>query len=115
VTGGIKIDDTGADLAVLAAMWSSYKEKPLSFSDLRSQISEKQEILVSKSTPNPSFDERRGTSNFNKNINYQSPVFVGEVSLLGEVRKVKFWEKRKKEAEAMGKRLVEIRNVREIK
>jgi predicted ATP-dependent serine protease len=40
---------------------------------------------------------------------------VGEVSLLGEVRKVKFWEKRKKEAEAMGKKLVEIRNVREIK
>lgn len=23
--GGIKIDDTGADLAILAAMWSSYK------------------------------------------------------------------------------------------
>jgi len=43
------------------------------------------------------------------------PVFVGEVSLLGEVRKVKFWEKRKKEAEAMGRKLVEIRNVREIK
>jgi len=99
VTGGIKIDDTGADLAVLAAMWSSYKEKP----------------LASKSTPNPSFEERRGTSNVDKNINYQSPVFVGEVSLLGEVRKVKFWEKRKKEAEAMGKKLVEIRNVRELK
>jgi DNA repair protein RadA/Sms len=74
VTGGIKVDDTGADLAILAAMWSSYKEKPL-----------------------------------------LGGVFVGEVSLLGEVRKVKFWEKRKKEAEAMGKKMVEIKNVREIK
>ena len=74
VTGGIKIDDTGADLAILAAMWSSYKDKPI-----------------------------------------LGGVFVGEVSLLGEVRKVKFWEKRKKEADAMGKKLVEIKNVREIK
>jgi len=37
------------------------------------------------------------------------------VSLLGEVRKVKFWEKRRKEAEAMGKKLVEIKNVKELK
>ena len=74
VTGGIKVDDTGADLAILAAMWSSYKEKAL-----------------------------------------LGGVFVGEVSLLGEVRKVKFWEKRKKEAEAMGKKLVEIKNVKEIR
>lgn len=75
VTGGIKIDDTGADLAVLAAMWSSYKEKPL----------------------------------------VKNAVYVGEVSLLGEVKKVKNWEKRKKEAEMMGRKVVEIKNVREIK
>jgi DNA repair protein RadA/Sms len=75
VTGGIKIDDTGADLAVLAAMWSSYKEKPL----------------------------------------VKNAVYVGEVSLLGEVKKVKNWEKRKKEAEVMGRKVVEIKNVREIK
>ncbi|MCW1948982.1 MAG: DNA repair protein RadA [Candidatus Shapirobacteria bacterium] len=74
VTGGIKVDDTGADLAILAAMWSSYKEKPM-----------------------------------------VGGVFVGEVSLLGEVRKVKFWEKRKKETEAMGKKLIEIKNVKELK
>jgi len=43
------------------------------------------------------------------------PVWVGEVSLLGEVKKVKNWERRKKEAEVMGRRLVEIKNVREIK
>ncbi len=115
VTGGIKVDDTGADLAILAAMWSSYKEKPLSFSAYQPvSLLEKQEILASKSTPDPSFDERRGIGNFSKKNN-QSPVFVGEVSLLGEVRKVKFWEKRKKEAEAMGKKMVEIKNVKEIK
>ena len=100
VTGGIKIDDTGADLAILAAMWSSYKEKPLG------QNPSQTLPLKDKPSPNPSLD--RVGRNF-------LPVFVGEVSLLGEVRKVKFWEKRKKEAEAMGKRLVEMRNVREIK
>ena len=87
VTGGIKIEDTGVDLAVLAAMYSSFKEKPLSFSDVRSQMSGKKGLLI----------------------------WVGEVSLLGEVKKVKNWDKRKKEAEAMGGRLVEIKNVREIK
>ena len=81
VTGGIKIEDTGVDLAVLAAMWSSFKDKPVS-------------------------PLNKGRS---------LPVWVGEVSLLGEVKKVKNWEKRKKEAEAMGGRLVEIKNVREIK
>jgi DNA repair protein RadA/Sms len=75
VTGGIKIDDTGVDLAVLAAMWSSYKE----------------EVLSNKL------------------------IWVGEVSLLGEVKKVKSWEKRDKEAKTMGRELVKIRNVRELK
>jgi len=93
VAGGIKIDDTGADLAVLAAMWSSYKEKPLD------------QIL----TPD------KPVSPLNKGRSLNLPVFVGEVSLLGEVRQVKFWEKRRKEAEAMGKKLVEIKNVKELK
>jgi len=91
VAGGIKIDDTGADLAVLAAMWSSYKEKPLG--------------------QNPSQTLPLTGQGLKQNL----PVFVGEVSLLGEVRKVKFWEKRRKEAEAMGKKLVEIKNVKELK
>lgn len=83
VTGGIKIEETAADLAVLAAMWSSFK-----------------------STPTPSFDkEGRKTL----------PVWIGEVSLLGEVKKTRNWEKRVKEAEAMGRRLVEMRNVRDLK
>ena len=75
VTGGIKIEETAADLAVLAAMWSSFKEKAFS-----------------------------GKS-----------VWVGEVSLLGEIKKVRNWEKRKKEAEGLGRKMVEIGNVREIK
>jgi DNA repair protein RadA/Sms len=87
VTGGIKIEDTGVDLAVLAAMWSSYKEKPLCPLD---------------------------TSQNKENIK-KLPVYIGEVSLLGEVKRVKNWEKRKKEAEIMGRRVVEIKNVREIK
>ena len=85
VTGGIKIEDTGVDLVVLVAMWSSFKNLPLT-SPLR-KGEEKQYL----------------------------PVWVGEVSLLGEVKKVKNWEKRKKEAETMGRRLVEIKNVRELK
>lgn len=75
VTGGVKVDETAADLAVIAAIWSSYKEKPLS----------------------------------------GKTVWVGEVSLLGEIKKVKNLEKRKKEAESLGRKLAEIRNVRELK
>lgn len=76
VSGGIRIEDTGADLAIVAAMWSSYKDKA------------------------------SGTS---------KPVFVGEVSLLGEVRKVKSWEKRQKEAVGLGRKMVEMGNIRELK
>ncbi|HPT66150.1 MAG TPA: DNA repair protein RadA [Candidatus Woesebacteria bacterium] len=90
VTGGIKIEETGADLAVLAAMWSSYKEKPL-------------QIL----TPG------KPVSPLNKGRSLL--VYIGEVSLLGEVKKVKNWERRKKEAERMGRVVVEMENVRELK
>jgi len=75
VTGGIKIEETAADLAVLAAIWSSFKEKPLQ----------------------------------------AKTVYVGEVSLLGEVKKVRNWEKRQKEAIGLGRKVVEIKNVRELK
>jgi DNA repair protein RadA/Sms len=74
VSGGIRIEDTGADLAVLVAMWSSYKSAPLSV----------------------------GGDNGGKKI----PVYVGEVSLLGEVKRVRGWEKRKKEAELLGRKMV---------
>lgn len=77
VTGGIRIEDTGVDLAVVAAMWSSYKEK----------------ALMSK----------------------KGLAFVGEVSLLGEVKKVKGWEKRIKEARGLGREVAIINSIRELK
>lgn len=75
VTGGIKIEDTGADLAVVAAMWSSYKEKTLP----------------------------------------ARAVFVGEVSLLGEVKKVRQMEKREKETKSLGREMKTIYSIRELK
>jgi len=74
VTGGIKIEDTGVDLAVVAAMWSSHKNKALG-----------------------------------------KEVFVGEVSLLGEVKKVKFWEKRVKEAVSLGWGVAKVGEIAELK
>jgi DNA repair protein RadA/Sms len=75
VAGGLKIQDTGADLSVIAALWSSYK--------------------------NRSFVKKE--------------VFVGEVSLLGGVRKVRGMDKREKECKAMGGRMVEIKRVGQIR
>ncbi len=75
VAGGLKIQDTGADLAVIAALWSSYKNKAF----------------------------------FEKN------VFVGEVSLLGGVRKVRGVDRREKECKVFGKSLVRIKKAGEIK
>jgi len=75
VTGGIKVEDTGADLAVISAIYSSYKEKPIG-----------------------------------KNM-----INVGEVTLLGEIKRVRNWEKREKEAKGMGRKIREIKNVRELK
>lgn len=75
VTGGIKIDDTGADLAIIEAIYSSYKEKPIN----GSQIS------------------------------------IGEVSLLGDIKKVKGWDKRLKEAKGLGRKIREVKNVRELR
>jgi len=91
VTGGVKIEETAADLAVLAAMWSSYKNLPL----------------------NPNLSPGKPVSPLNKGRSL--PVYIGEVSLLGEVRKVRNLEKRKKEAESLGRKLVEVRNVKELK
>jgi DNA repair protein RadA/Sms len=93
VTGGIRVDDTGADLAVIAAMYSSYKEKPLN----------------SKPT-HPS-----GSPSLEDGGQKNGMVFVGEVSLLGEVKKVKNWERRKKEIESFNKVMFDIKNVRELR
>lgn len=74
VTGGIKINDTGVDLAVMAAIYSSYKNKDLG--------------------------------------NY---VYIGEVSLLGQVKKVKNWERRIKEVMSLGRKVREIKSVVELR
>lgn len=83
VTGGIRIEDTAADLAVVAAMYSSYKSAPVSSVD--------------------------------KDGKKKQMVFVGEVSLLGEVKKVRQMEKREKEARAMGREIYTNNSIRELK
>ena len=77
VAGGIRISDTGADLAIVGAIYSSYKNKPI------------------------------GGGN--------RVALVGEVSLLGGVKKVRNMEKRKSEARALGRELVEVTKIGEIK
>lgn len=62
IAGGIKISETSADLAIIAAILSSYKNRPISHETL----------------------------------------FVGEVSLVGDVREIYGIEQRLKEAEAHG-------------
>lgn len=79
VTGGIRLDDTGSDLAIVGAMYSSYKEKVLAIKDGK------------------------------------QPVLVGEVSLLGEVKRVAGMEKRDKEAASSGREVVHINSIRELK
>jgi len=81
VTGGINIKDTGCDMAVVAAMWSSYKNMPI----------------------------------VQKGGHGGPPVHIGEVSLLGEVKKVRGMEKREKEVKAMKRELVKMENIRELK
>jgi DNA repair protein RadA/Sms len=81
VTGGIRLDDTGCDLAIMAAIFSSYKEK----------------IILGKGG------------------HTGPPVLVGEVSLLGEVKKVRGMEKREKEVKAMKREMVYINSIRELK
>jgi len=80
VSGGIKISDPGCDLAIVGAIYSSYKNK------------------VIKSA--------RGNS---------SPVLIGEVSLLGQVRRVKMAEKRAKEIKSLGKEMLTIDSIKGLK
>ena len=94
VTGGIRLDDTGSDLAIMGALWSSYKERPL---------------VLNPSVP------RSGTSPLEKGRQTGGVVLVGEVSLLGEVKKVRGMEKREKEAKGMGRSIVYINSIRELK
>ena len=79
VAGGIKVTDPGLDLAVVAAMYSSYKGK-----------------AIGRSGCNPA-------------------VLVGEVSLLGGVRKIAYIERRGKEVERLGMEMVKIGDVKQLK
>jgi len=73
VAGGMRLLDTASDLAVVAAIYSSYKEKSMG-----------------------------------------PKVYVGEVSLLGEIRKVRQMERRQKEAGAMGREVATIYSIKEL-
>ena len=42
-------------------------------------------------------------------------VSIGEVTLLGDVKKVRFWEKREKEAKGLGRKIREVSNVKQLK
>lgn len=90
VSGGIKISDPGVDLAVIGAIYSSYKDV----------------ALKSKPTPNPSLDKKGIGNNL---------VLIGEVSLLGQIRKVKMAEKRAKEIKSLGREMLIINSIGELK
>lgn len=94
VSGGIKISDPGVDLAVIGAIYSSYKDVAL------------------KSKPpsaSPHFPLMKGENTNNK------LVLIGEVSLLGQVRKVKMAEKRAKEIKSLGREMLIINSIGELK
>jgi len=84
ISGGISVKDPGLDLAVIAALYSSYKNKPIKID---------------------------GAGGVHGNV----PVLVGEVSLLGGVRKPSMFERRQKEIERMGMEIVKIKDVKELK
>lgn len=96
--GGIRVTETAADLAVIGAIYSSYKNKALSASSGQAKN------WKSGEGGHPAERGRQG-----------SPVLVGEVSLLGEVRGVKQMNKRKTESERMGRRLMEMERIEELK
>lgn len=84
VSGGVRINDPGADLAIVAAMYSSYRNHPL-------------------------------TPSLKKEGENQAPVLIGEVSLLGKVKKVRGEERRIKEIKNLGREVLKIDSVLDIK
>lgn len=100
VTGGIRIDDTGCDMAVVGAMWSSFKNAPL---------------FERGNSNNQETRNKQITMTNDQNQKQRGIVLVGEVSLLGEVKRVRGWEKREKEARAVGREVVKIQYIKELK
>jgi len=100
VSGGIKISDPGVDLAVIGAIYSSYKNLPLT--------------LKSVFNLNPS--AVKAASPLDKgDLKQKAPVLMGEVSLLGKVRKVKMEERRVKEIKSLGLEVLKIEEIGELK
>ena len=89
VSGGIKISDPGVDLAVIGAIYSSYKEK----------------IITGKG----------GNGKISKGGHAGPPVLIGEVSLLGQVKRVKMEERRLKEIKSLGREVIKIDNIIDLK
>lgn len=96
ISGGINVRDPSLDLAVVASMYSSYKNSAF--------VNSKSETI------NPKYPRKRISKQSTKKL-----VFVGEVSLLGGVRKASMFEKRQKETERMGMEIVKIGDIRELK
>jgi DNA repair protein RadA/Sms len=102
VTGGIRIEDTGADLAVVGAMYSSYKNAPLF-----ARANSNNQKTISKQFPISNDQITNGGK--------RGLVLCGEVSLLGEVKRVRGWEKREREARTLQRELLYINSIRELK
>jgi DNA repair protein RadA/Sms len=96
--GGIRVTETAADVAVIGAIYSSYKNK-----------------AINPSQTLPLTGQGLSQNIKNNKEKWIPPVLVGEVSLLGEVRGVKQMNKRKIESERMGRRLVEMERIEELK
>jgi len=109
--GGIRVTETAADVAVIGAIYSSYKNKALG-GDLQSTNYN----LQSTNNKLQSSNFNLQSSNKKNQINEKMPILlIGEVSLLGEVRGVKQMNKRKIESERMGRRLVEMKRIEELR
>lgn len=100
VSGGIKISDPGVDLAVIGAIYSSYKNLPLTL---------KTPFNLNPSRPSAVSPLDRG------DLKQKAPVLIGEVSLLGKVRKVKMEERRVKEIKSLGREILKISEIGELK
>ena len=100
VSGGIKISDPGVDLAVIGAIYSSYKNLPLTL---------KTSSNLNPSRPLAASPLDRG------DLKQKAPVLIGEVSLLGKVRKVKMEERRLKEIKSLGMEILKIGEIGELK
>ena len=113
--GGIRVTETAADVAVIGAIYSSYKNKALCTS-----LGKAPAVAGRAKEGGIKSGEKNGEGGSGEKLmklggNGIPPVLVGEVSLLGEVREAKQMNKRKRESERMGRRLVEIERIGELK